>query len=54
VLLTPGQQVTFNGAIIETVSNLISGTTITLWNTEQLFQLSNVKVGYAPGAYLAS
>jgi hypothetical protein len=41
-----------NGAISETVRDLIGGTTITLWNTEQPLHLTDIEVGHAPGAYL--
>ena len=54
MLFTPWQQIMFDVAVTEVVRDLISGTTITLWNMEQLFQVTDIEVGHAPRAYLPS
>ena len=53
MLFTPWQQITFNATVTDAVRDLISGTTIALWNAEQLFKLTDTEVRYAPGANLA-
>jgi hypothetical protein len=47
MLFTPWQQVMFDAAVAEAVRDLISGTTIALWNMEQLFQVTDIKVRHA-------
>jgi hypothetical protein len=52
VLLAPRQQVMFNAAVADVVRDLISRAAIALSNTEQVFQVSDLEVGHAPGANL--
>lgn len=50
VLLTPRQEIPLNATVVETVSDLIGGAAMALWNAEEIFHLANVEIGYAPGA----
>ena len=52
VLLAPWQQVTFNAAVADIVRDLISRAAIALWNTKELFHVTDIEVGHAPSANL--
>jgi len=52
VLLAPWQNIALNSAVVETVRDLISCAAMTVWNTEQIFHLANVEIGYTPSADL--
>ena len=47
--LAPGQQATLNATIPDVVRDLIGRAAIAARNTEQLFQITDAKVGHAPG-----
>ena len=47
MLLAPWEKITLNGAIIETVRDLIRRASITVWDTEESFHLASVEVGHA-------
>src|SRR5882757_4458925 len=53
VLRAPWQNVTLNATVLEAVSDLIGCAAIAVRNTEQLFHLALVEVGYTPGANLS-
>ena len=53
VLLAPWQQIMFNGAVSETVRNLISCATIAMRNAYKPLHVADIEIGDAPGAYLA-
>src|SRR5262249_28796449 len=52
VPLAPRQQSTFDAAVPDVVKHLISRAAIALWNMEQVFEVSDLKVGHPPGANL--
>jgi hypothetical protein len=51
VPLAPRQQAMFDAAVPDVVKDLISRAAA-LWNMEQIFEVSDLKVGHAPGANL--
>src|SRR5437764_6182120 len=53
VPLAPWQQVMLDIAVREVVKDLISRAAIAAWNTEQVFHVTDLKVGHAPSANLA-
>src|SRR3974377_884766 len=44
VLLAPGQKVTLNAAVNETVRDLIGCAAMAVWDSEKIFHLTNVEV----------
>src|SRR5258708_37488099 len=52
VLLAPRQEIALDAAVIETVSDLIGGAAMAVWNAKKVFHLANAEIGYAPGANL--
>ena len=42
----------FNATVVETVSNLVGRTALTIWNAEQILHLAQIEVGYTPSANL--
>src|ERR1700733_1173792 len=50
VLRAPGQNVTLNATVVETIGDLVGRAAMTVWNLEQIFHLLRVEVGYTPGA----
>src|SRR6516225_7520285 len=52
VLLAPWQQVMLDTAIAEVVRDLIGRAAIAVCNTEEVFHVTDLEVGYAPGADL--
>ena len=50
VLLAPWQKVMLNASVVETVRDLIGRAAITVWDTEEIFHLASVEVGYAPSS----
>src|SRR5215467_11321852 len=44
VLLAPRQKVTLNGAVVETVRDLIGRAATTIWHTEEILHLANVEI----------
>src|SRR5947207_3072597 len=53
VLFAPWQQVMFNAPVDDAVRDLIGRATIALWNSEEIFHLTDCEVGDAPGTNLA-
>src|SRR5437899_12966826 len=53
VLLAPQQNGRLNVTVVETVRDLIGCAAMAVWNTEQIFHLANVEVGYTPSANLS-
>ena len=53
VLRAPWQNVTLNATVVETVRDLIGRAAMAVWNTEQIFHLAHVEVGYTPSANLS-
>src|ERR1035441_7591958 len=51
-LLAPWQQIILNSAAVDVVKDLIGRAAVGVWNTEEVFHVSNFEVGYAPGANL--
>jgi hypothetical protein len=50
VLSAPWEKITLNGAVIETVRDLIGRAAITVWDTEESFHPASVEVGHAPSS----
>src|SRR5258708_17883210 len=46
VLGAPWQKVTLNATGVETVCDLVGRAALAVWNTEQIFHLARVEVGY--------
>jgi len=46
VLGAPWQKVTFNATVVETVSDLVGRAEMAVRNTEQVFHLARIEVGY--------
>src|SRR3979409_1832577 len=53
VPLAPWQQVMLDPAVAEVVKDLISRAAIAVWNAEEIFHITGLEVGHAPGANLA-
>src|SRR5262245_12427953 len=53
VPLAPREQVTLNAPVSDTVRELISRAAIALWNTEEIFHVSDLEIGDAPRANLS-
>ena len=53
VLLAPRQNRRLNVTVVETVRDLIGCAAMAVWNTEQIFHLAAVEVGYTPSANLS-
>src|SRR5436853_1827338 len=53
VLLAPQQNGRLNVTVVKTVRDLIGCAAMAVWNTEQIFHLANVEVGYTPSANLS-
>src|ERR1700680_4063079 len=52
VPLAPWQQVMLDAAAADVVSNLIGRAAIAVGNTEEVFHVTDLEVGHAPGANL--
>ena len=52
VLLAPRQNIALNATVVETVRDLIGGAAMTVRNTEEIFHLASVEIGYTPSANL--
>src|SRR5262245_10576855 len=52
VLLAPWQHVTLDVTIVETVRDLVGRAALSVRYTEQIFHLTYIEIGYAPGANL--
>ena len=52
VLFAPWQKVTLNAAVVEIIWDLIGRAAMTVRNTEEVFHLAYVEVGYAPSSNL--
>ena len=53
VLRTPWQQVMFNGAVTETVRNLICGAGMAVRNVQKPLHVADIEIGDAPGPNLS-
>ena len=52
VLLAPREQIALNATVVETVSDLVGGAAMAVWNAEEIFHLTNVEIGHPPSANL--
>src|SRR5205085_5491229 len=52
-LLAPCQQVMFNAAVGDVVTNLVGRAAVAAWNMEELFHVADFEIGNAPSANLA-
>src|SRR6516225_7190303 len=48
MLLAPWQQIIFNAAVAEVVTDLVSRATIALWNMEQVLHVADGEIGNTP------
>ena len=53
VLCAPGQEVTLDAAVVETVGDLIGCAVVAVRNAEQIFHLPGFEVGYTPSVNLS-
>src|ERR1700722_979252 len=53
VLRAPWQNVTLNATVVEAIGDLVGGAAMAVRNTEQIFHLPRIEVGYTPRTNLS-